>query len=187
MINNLLIITDNEENVADHIASAVWDMNYLLPLEHGDHGFEFHSRNWCLIDVYVCLLCVCVLCVGSGLATGWSPIQRVLPTAYKIKEVKNRPESDKWPQSHNNNNNNNNRLCGLVVTWLQFQMSGFDPRRYQIFWKVVCLERSPLSLVSTIEELFKRKSSGSGLEIKNTAVGIRHADHVTSTIRKSLH
>jgi hypothetical protein len=39
-----------------------------------------------------------------------------------------------------------------------------DSRRYQIFGKVVVLERGPLSLVSTIEELLGRKSSGSGLE-----------------------
>jgi hypothetical protein len=32
--------------------------------------------------------------------------------------------------------------------------------------KVVVLERGPLSLVSTIEELLGRKSSGSGLEIR---------------------
>jgi hypothetical protein len=35
---------------------------------------------------------------------------------------------------------------------------------YQIFWEVVGLERGPLSLVSTTEELLGRKSSGSGLE-----------------------
>jgi hypothetical protein len=29
-----------------------------------------------------------VLCVGSGLATGWSPAQGVLPTVCKIKELK---------------------------------------------------------------------------------------------------
>jgi hypothetical protein len=33
-----------------------------------------------------------------------------------------------------------------------------------IFWEVVGLERGPLSLVNTIEELFEIKSSGSGLE-----------------------
>jgi hypothetical protein len=33
-------------------------------------------------------------------------------------------------------------------------MSGFDSRRYQIFW-VVGLERGPLRLVSTIEELLE--------------------------------
>jgi hypothetical protein len=48
-------------------------------------------------------------------------------------------------------------------SWLQIQ-SGFDSRRYQIFWEVVCLEQGPLSLVSTIEELLGRKSSVSGLE-----------------------
>jgi hypothetical protein len=48
-------------------------------------------------------------------------------------------------------------------SWLQIQRSGFDSRHYQIFWDVVGLERGPLSLVSTIEELLKRKSKGSGL------------------------
>jgi hypothetical protein len=33
---------------------------------------------------------------------------------------------------------------------------GFDSRHYQIFWEVVGLERGPLSLVSTIEELLGR-------------------------------
>jgi hypothetical protein len=49
----------------------------------------------------------------------------------------------------------------------------------------VGLDGGPLSLVSITEELLGRKSSGSGLETENTAVGIRHADHVTLSIRKS--
>jgi hypothetical protein len=49
-------------------------------------------------------------------------------------------------------------------SWLQIQTSGFDSLRYQIFREVVGLEQRPLSLVSTIEELLGRKSSGSGLE-----------------------
>jgi hypothetical protein len=48
-------------------------------------------------------------------------------------------------------------------SWLQIQKSRFNSRRYQIFW-VVGLERASLSLVSTIEELLERKSSGSSLE-----------------------
>jgi hypothetical protein len=48
----------------------------------------------------------------------------------------------------------------------QIQKSGFDSRLYQIFWEVVGLERGPLSLVSTIEELLERKSIGSSLEIR---------------------
>jgi hypothetical protein len=48
--------------------------------------------------------------------------------------------------------------------WLQIQRSGFDCRCYQIFREVVGLERSPLSLVSTTEEILDRNSSNSGLE-----------------------
>jgi hypothetical protein len=51
-------------------------------------------------------------------------------------------------------------------SWLQIQRSRFDSRLYQIFWEVVGLERCPLSVVSTIEELLERKGSGSGLEIR---------------------
>jgi hypothetical protein len=49
----------------------------------------------------------------------------------------------------------------------QLQMSGFSSRRYQIFWEIVDLERGPLSLVSTIEELLGRKNGGPGLEIRD--------------------
>jgi hypothetical protein len=42
-------------------------------------------------------------------------------------------------------------------SWLQIQRSGFDSRRYQSFWEVVGLERGPLSLVSTIEDLLEKK------------------------------
>jgi hypothetical protein len=36
-----------------------------------------------------------------------------------------------------------------------YEVSGFDCRRYQIFCDVAGLERGPLSLVSTTEELKK--------------------------------
>jgi hypothetical protein len=52
--------------------------------------------------------------------------------------------------------------------------------------EVAGLERGPLSLVSTTEEIFGRNSSGSGLEAENMAVGIRHADHVAPSIRKKV-
>jgi hypothetical protein len=42
--------------------------------------------------------------------------------------------------------------------------SGFDSRLYQILCGVVGVERRPLSLVSTTEELLGRNISGSGLE-----------------------
>jgi hypothetical protein len=57
-------------------------------------------------------------------------------------------------------------------SWLQIQRSGFDSRRYQILWEVVRLERGPLTLVSTTEELLERKNSDSSLE--NREYGRRH-------------
>jgi hypothetical protein len=77
-------------------------------------------------------------------------------------------------------------LCGQS-SWLQIQRSWFNPRRYQIFWEVAGLERISVSLMSTTEELLERKSSGSGLDSENTAVGIRHADHVAPFVWKSCH
>jgi hypothetical protein len=48
-----------------------------------------------------------------------------------------------------------------VVWWSEFLATDpearFDSRRYQIFSEVVGLERGPLSLVSTIEELIEKE------------------------------
>jgi hypothetical protein len=70
-------------------------------------------------------------------------------------------------------------VCLVVrVSWLQIQRSGFDSWRYQIFWKVVGLERGPFCLMSTIEKLFGRKSSSSGLE--NRDYGCRGSAMLTT-------
>jgi hypothetical protein len=61
----------------------------LRPLERWDRGFESHSMHGCL---YAFILCV-VLCAGSGLATGWSLVQGVLPIVYGLGNWKN------WPRS----------------------------------------------------------------------------------------
>jgi hypothetical protein len=51
--------------------------------------------------------------------------------------------------------------------WLQIRRPGFDSRHYQIFWKkkkkktVVGLERGPLNLVRTTEELLERNVAAS--------------------------
>jgi hypothetical protein len=58
-------------------------------------------------------------------------------------------------------------LTSSVVYWSEFLATDPEARvRFPALpeKKVVGLERSPLSLVSTIEELLGRKSSGSGLE-----------------------
>jgi hypothetical protein len=47
-------------------------------------------------------------------------------------------------------------------SWLQIQRSGFDYRPYQSF-REVGLERKPLSLASTTDELLERKGKGSDL------------------------
>jgi hypothetical protein len=55
------------------------------------------------------------------------------------------------------------KISHLFGSWLQIRRPGFDSRHYQKN-NVVGLERGPLSLVSTTEELLERSSSGSGLE-----------------------
>jgi hypothetical protein len=58
-------------------------MNYLRSLERWDRGFESHSRHGCLCAR---LFCACVaLCAGGGLATGWFPVQGVLPPVYRLR------------------------------------------------------------------------------------------------------
>ena len=48
-------------------------------------------------------------------------------------------------------------IHGLVVrvSGCRYRGLGFDSRRYQIFWVAVGLERGPLSLVRSIEELLE--------------------------------
>jgi hypothetical protein len=52
--------------------------------------------------------------------------------------------------------------------------------------EVFDLERDPLNLVSTTEELLDRKVAAPVQKIKITAVGIRHVDHVAPSIRKKF-
>jgi hypothetical protein len=58
------------------------------------------------------------------------------------------------------------RLCGIVVRVPGYRSTDpvFDSRHYQIFCEAVGLERGPLNLVSTTEELLERKISDSGIE-----------------------
>jgi hypothetical protein len=50
----------------------------------------------------------------------------------------------------------------------------------------VGLERGPLSLVSTTEELLDRKVAAPVWKTENTAVGIRHAEHVAPLYPQKL-
>jgi hypothetical protein len=50
----------------------------------------------------------------------------------------------------------------------------------------VGLERGPLSLVSTIEELLDRKVAAPVYKTENTAIEIRYADHATPLYQQKL-
>jgi hypothetical protein len=70
---------------ADHSGRTVWRMNRLRPHVHWGHGFESRSRNGGLCALFCVYV---VLCVGSGLATGRSPVQGILPTVYRLRNWK---------------------------------------------------------------------------------------------------
>jgi hypothetical protein len=76
------------------------------------------------------------------------------------------------------------RLCGLVVRVLGYISGGPGSIPCTAKKKVVGLERGPLSLVSTTEELLDRKVAAPVEKTENTAIVIRHADHVAPSIRK---
>jgi hypothetical protein len=68
------------------LVRAAWSKAWIVfaPLKTGIVG----SNPTQGMDVCVYLFCDSpLLCVGSGLATGWSPVQRVLLTMYRIKKV----------------------------------------------------------------------------------------------------
>jgi hypothetical protein len=62
-----------------------------------------------------------------------------------------------WASFRAGQDNTEVKILGRTPTYSQ---------PYQIFWEVVGLEQGPLSLVSTIKELPRRKSSGCGLGIR---------------------
>jgi hypothetical protein len=55
---------------ADHSDPALWGNNCLPPLERWDSRFDSHSGH-----EYMGVFSVCVSCVGSELAKGWSPCE----------------------------------------------------------------------------------------------------------------
>jgi hypothetical protein len=65
------------------------------------------------------------------------------------------------------------RLCGLLVRVSVYRSRGlgFDSRRFQIFLEAAGLERGPLSLVRTTEDLLGRNSSGFGQENRDYRTG----------------
>ena len=79
-------------------------------------------------------------------------------------------------------------LFYLCFIYLLIRGLGFDPRRYQIFWVAMGLERGPLSLVkSNWGAIWIKKSSGSRFRKQRlTDVGTRCANHVTPLYPQKL-
>jgi hypothetical protein len=81
------------------------------------------------LEAWMSVLCAFTLCVGSGLATGWSTVQGVLPTVYRIKKPKNRPRSKKStvePQIDMNTRKfsiASTKSCGWTVLWVSLFLS----------------------------------------------------------------
>jgi hypothetical protein len=68
-----------------HSCRMVWGMNCLFCSNTGIVGLNSAGgMNVCMRFFYVCA----VLFAGNGLATGWSHVQGVLPTVYRIKNWK---------------------------------------------------------------------------------------------------
>jgi hypothetical protein len=65
---------------AGHGSLAVWDMNCFRSLGRRDGGFESHSGHGRLICVCAFFYFCIILCLGRGIATSWSPVQRVIPS-----------------------------------------------------------------------------------------------------------
>jgi hypothetical protein len=80
---DLMFLTCTESR--SHVAarSEVWTV-----FVRSNTGVVGSNPTW-EMDVSVRLFCICVvLCIGRGLATGWSPAQGVLPNVYRIKKLK---------------------------------------------------------------------------------------------------
>jgi hypothetical protein len=74
---------------ANHSGRAVWGMNYLRSLIGSNPA---QDMDVCIM----CIYCVCVvLCVGSGLPTGWSPVKGVLPAVYRVKKLRKQSRPNK--------------------------------------------------------------------------------------------
>jgi hypothetical protein len=69
----------------------VYFITWLRGLRHEPSSPARTLESWVRIPLKVSLLRLCVvLCVGSGLVTGWSPVHGVLPTVYRIRKLKYR-------------------------------------------------------------------------------------------------
>jgi hypothetical protein len=121
-------------------------MNCLRPLERWDSGFESQSR-------YGCLFVFILFVLGSGLATGWSLVQGVLPNVLHWETQVQRSVSRMpyAPSGSNRNKPTNQRGCANIrdytmLNYMGIWLSGFQrighgilygstPNIIYIFWE----------------------------------------------------
>jgi hypothetical protein len=105
------------------ITVVVWSKAWTV-FAHSNTGI-MGSNPTQGMDVYVRLFHICVvLCVGRGLAMGWSPVWGVLLTAYRIKKLKKWSKPNIGLQSHNNNN------CNSLAKYFCMKISCLLPSGY---------------------------------------------------------
>jgi hypothetical protein len=73
---------------------------------------------WVRIPFEAWMLCAFVLCVRSGIATGWSTIQGVLQTVYRIKKLKKRQRSKGLYRQRER------ERVGTGLIWFRIEVSG---------------------------------------------------------------
>jgi hypothetical protein len=121
----------------------LWNSGQSSWLQIGDVLCFLWGTNWmyiCFIEKKVDRLC-CLVVRVPGYITGMFCFLWGTNWIYVCYVKESRPPLSSSGQSSR----------------LQIQKSGFDSRRYQIFWEVVGLERGPLSLVSTIKICLEEK------------------------------
>jgi hypothetical protein len=152
-----------------HFYPYTWRHTYKQTFKkcqkHIFHGFIWLYNSWHYFLSQICIVyCTCVPATvrhlnevhsnpfrirkirGSYLAS-----EKVILTRIYGEVLGDKSTMYTWPYTESD------RLCGLVirVSGYRYRGLGFDPGRYQIFWVVVCLERGPLSLMRSTEELLE--------------------------------
>jgi hypothetical protein len=85
------------------------------------------------IECYLHLFCVCVILLGSGLTTGWSPTQGFLPTVYMIKKQENSGQGSSWSASPTDYYYHRNFSHSEIILWTMCAYSEAERGNHDVF------------------------------------------------------
>jgi hypothetical protein len=108
-------------------------MKCLRPLKHWDRGFESHSKH---LSLPVSILCLC--CVGSGLATGWCPVQGAVTTVYIVQETAVKRRFADALCSRGSNSNYMFLQSNMYVHFKWLDSTADDNYFYFFFLRLIC-------------------------------------------------